>query len=77
MPKWIVVLAPAWQVSYRHRIRSLTIQIDRPLGSRHPQHSSLCLLNYGYLPGVLGTDGEELDANVLDVFEPVERFEGR
>jgi inorganic pyrophosphatase len=57
--------------------RTVSVRIDRPLGSRHPQHGFLYLLNYGYVPGVLSADGEELDAYVLGVFEPVERFEGR
>ncbi len=35
------------------------------------------MLNYGYVPGVFSPDGEELDAYVLGVFEPVQRFEGR
>ncbi len=55
----------------------VTIQIDRPLGSRHPKHGFLYLLNYGFVPGVLAPDGEELDAYVLGVFEPVEQFDGR
>jgi inorganic pyrophosphatase len=33
-------------------------------------------LNYGFLPGVLGLDGEELDAYLLGVFQPVECFTG-
>ncbi len=57
--------------------KTVSIHIDRPLGSRHPQHGFLYLLNYGYVPGVLAPDGEELDAYVLGVFEPIERFEGR
>jgi len=55
----------------------VAIKIDRPLGSRHPRHGFLYPLNYGYVPGVLAPDGEELDAYVLGVFEPVEQFEGR
>ncbi len=57
--------------------KTLSINIDRPLGSRHPQHGFMYLLNYGYVPGVFSPDGEELDAYVLGVFEPVQRFEGR
>ncbi len=57
--------------------KTVIISIDRPLGSRHPQHGFLYLLNYGYVPGVFSPDGEELDAYVLGVFEPLERFEGR
>lgn len=54
----------------------LTIHIDRPLGFRHPQHGFFYSLNYGYLPGVFSGDGEELDAYVLGVFEPLEKFTG-
>jgi inorganic pyrophosphatase len=52
-------------------------RIDRPMGSRHPQHGFLYPLNYGYIPGTLSRDGEELDAYVIGVFEPVAEFEGR
>jgi len=57
--------------------KTVYIKIDRPLGSRHPQHGFYYPLNYGYVPGVMAPDGEELDAYVLGVFEPVEEFEGR
>jgi inorganic pyrophosphatase len=53
------------------------IRIDRPLGSRHPRHGFIYLLNYGFAPGVPAPDGEDLDAYVLGVFEPLEEFEGR
>ena len=56
--------------------QTLTIQIDRPMGSRHPEHGNLYPLNYGYLPGVISGDGEELDAYLLGVFEPVETYTG-
>jgi len=57
--------------------KTVTIKIDRPLGSRHPRHGFLYLLNYGFVPGIMAPDGEELDAYVLGVFEPLEQFEGR
>ncbi|MCB8984203.1 MAG: inorganic diphosphatase [Ardenticatenaceae bacterium] len=57
--------------------RVVTVQIDRPLGSRHPEHGFIYPLNYGYVPGVLAADGEELDAYVLGVFEPTATFTGR
>ena len=56
--------------------KTLTIQIDRPLGSRHPEHGFFYSLNYGYLPGVISGDGEELDAYVLGLFEPLDTFTG-
>jgi inorganic pyrophosphatase len=33
-------------------------------------------VNYGYVPGTLAEDGEEIDAYVLGKFEPVDSYEG-
>lgn len=55
----------------------VTVQIDRPLGSRHPQHGFVYPVNYGYVPGTIAPDGEPIDAYVLGVFEPIETFTGR
>ena len=49
--------------------RRVTVRIDRPLGSRHPRWGFLYPVNYGYLPGVIAPDGEELDAYVLGLKE--------
>lgn len=52
--------------------------VDRPLGSYHPKHKDLYYsVNYGYIPGVLAPDGEEQDAYILGVGEPVSEFEGK
>ncbi len=56
--------------------QTVTVIMDRPLGSRHPTHGFLYLLNYGYIPGTLAPDGEAVDAYVLGVFEPVDQFTG-
>ena len=56
--------------------KTITIQIDRPLGSPHPQHGFFYPVNYGFVPGTLGGDGEELDAYLLGVFDPVDRYTG-
>ena len=56
--------------------RTLTITIDRPLGSHHPKHGFYYPVNYGYLPGIISGDGEELDAYALGVDTPVETFTG-
>ena len=45
--------------------RSVGVKIDRPLGSRHPQHGFIYPVNYGCLPGTLAPDGELCDAYVL------------
>lgn len=34
-------------------------------------------MNYGFIPDTLSGDGELVDAYVLGVFEPVDRFEGQ
>ncbi|MXY50804.1 MAG: inorganic pyrophosphatase [Gemmatimonadetes bacterium] len=53
------------------------IEIDRPMGSRHPEHDLIYPVNYGLVPGVSGLDGEELDAYLLGVDRPVKCFKGR
>jgi inorganic pyrophosphatase len=57
--------------------KRVTVQIDRPLGSTHPEHGFLYPVNYGYVPGVAAPDGEDLDAYVLVLSGPVETFTGR
>ena len=55
------------------RVRVL---IDRPAGSAHPKYGFVYPVNYGYVPGTVSGDGEELDAYVLGVSEPRCEFEG-
>jgi inorganic pyrophosphatase len=58
--------------------RTVTVKIDRPIGSIHPKHSDIIYsINYGYIPDVLGGDGEELDVYVLGVDMPLDEFTGR
>ncbi len=52
--------------------------VDRPLGSYHPKHKDICYsVNYGFIPGIMAADGEEQDAYILGVDEPVSEFVGR
>lgn len=53
----------------------VTVSIDRPIGYVHHKstYSLVYPINYGYIPGVLGGDGEELDVYVLGINEPVEQ----
>mgnify|MGYP004494787535 FL=1 len=53
------------------------VHMDRPLGTKHPKHGFIYMLNYGYIPNTISDDGEELDAYVLGVFEPVSTFTGK
>jgi len=56
----------------------VTVTVDRPLGSVHPKHKSIVYsVNYGYIEGIIAPDGEELDAYILGVNEPVKEFTGR
>ena len=51
--------------------------IDRPLGSHHPNYEDLIYpVNYGYVEGVIAPDGEEQDAYVLGIDEPIGEYEG-
>lgn len=57
--------------------KKIFIKIDRPLGSKHPKHGFIYPVNYGFVPNTVSGDGEELDAYLLGVFDPVNEFEGR
>ena len=59
--------------------RTLKIMIDRPIGYIHKKekYSLVYPINYGYIPGVLGGDGEELDVYLMGIDVPVEEFECR
>ena len=54
------------------------VKVDRPLGSYHPKHNDiLYTVNYGYIEGIIAPDGEEQDAYILGVKEPLDEFVGR
>ena len=59
--------------------KNVTITIDRPIGFHHVTKGIHLdyTINYGFLPGVIGGDGEEQDVYVLGVKEPLETFTGR
>ena len=54
----------------------VNVVMDRPLGTKHPKHGFVYEVNYGYIPNTVSGDGEELDAYVLNVDEPLKEFEG-
>lgn len=57
--------------------RTVTVTVDRPLGSYHPEHKDMYYpINYGYVEGIMAPDGEEQDAYILGVDEAVEKFTG-
>lgn len=52
--------------------------VDRPLGSYHPKYKDIYYpINYGYIEGMIAPDGEEQDAYILGVDEPVSEFVGK
>ncbi len=59
--------------------KEVTIEIDRPIGYVHHKGEKTLIypINYGYIPGVLGGDGEELDVFLVGVDEPVAVYTGR
>ena len=59
--------------------KSVTVVIDRPVGFHHVTKGIHLdyTVNYGFLPGITGGDGEDQDVYVLGVPEPLEAFAGR
>lgn len=59
--------------------KTVDIKIDRPIGYKHKKENYTIIypINYGYIPGVLGGDGEELDVYLLGVDKPVEEYTGK
>ena len=56
----------------------VTVTVDRPLGSRHPEYRDMTYpVNYGYIKGIIAPDGEEQDAYILGVYKPVKEFTGK
>ena len=58
--------------------KTVDVVIDRPIGFVHFTKGITLhyTINYGYLPGLTGGDGEEQDVYVLGVYEPLETFSG-
>lgn len=59
--------------------KNVRIEIDRPIGYVHVKEKYTLKydINYGYIPNVLGGDGEELDVYLLAVDTPVTEYSGR
>jgi len=57
--------------------KSVNVIIDRTLGSIHPELGIIYPLNYGFIPNTKSPDGEELDAYILGIFEPISEFRGK
>ena len=58
--------------------KTVKVIVDRPLGTYHPEHKDIYYsLNYGYVEGIIAADGEEQDAYILGVTEPIKEFSGK
>ena len=66
------------KVSYKDFLgKKVKVVMDRPMGSMHPKWNFIYPINYGYVPNTISGDGEELDAYIVGIFEPVEEYEGK
>ena len=58
--------------------RTVTVTVDRPLRSFHPEHKNMYYpINYGYVEGIMALDGEEQDVYILGVAEAIDKFTGK
>ena len=56
----------------------VTVTVDRKMGTRHPKYPDLIYpVNYDYIQGIPASDGEDQDAYILGVDEPVNVFTGK
>ena len=55
----------------------IEVTVDRQLNTLHPKWKFKYPVNYGYLKYIFAPDGEELDAYVLKVDCPLEKYTGR
>lgn len=54
--------------------KTVHVEVDRPIG--HCHKGIVYPVNYGFIPGVIAGDGEEQDAYILGVTEPLKVFDG-
>ena len=63
--------------SIKYLNKTVTVKMDRPLGSKHPDWDLIYEVNYGFIPNTISGDGEELDCYVLGVDKPLDSFTGK
>jgi len=54
--------------------KTVRVEVDRPMGYVHKD--MVYPINYGFIPGMIAGDGEEQDAYILGVAEPISAFDG-
>ena len=62
----------------KHIGKYVHVVMDRKIGTIHPKHKDMIYpINYGYVPGLIGGDGEEQDVYVLGIDTPIDTFDGK
>jgi inorganic pyrophosphatase len=56
--------------------KEVLVKVERKLGEMHKLGEIAYLVNYGYIPNTINTDGEEIDAYIVGVFKPVDEYKG-
>lgn len=57
--------------------KKVTVTVDRKIGSTHPKYKNIIYpINYGYIKGIIGGDGDFQDVYILGVSEPISEFDG-
>ena len=56
--------------------KEVTVTVNRPLGSKHPELDFCYPINYGFIPGTMGGEGDEMDAYVIGPTGPIDTFNG-
>ena len=54
--------------------KEVHVEVDRPIGTVHK--GIVYPINYGFVPGMPGGDGEEQDAYILGIDQPLSSFDG-
>lgn len=54
--------------------KTVHVEVDRPQGTIHK--GMVYPVNYGFVPGMPGGDGEEQDAYILGIDQPLQSFDG-
>ncbi len=58
--------------------KKVEVIMDRPIGTEHPKHPNIFYpINYGYVEGLIGGDGEEQDVYILDCSSPLKKCEAK
>lgn len=63
------------QLIMDHIGKQVHVVVDRPIGYHHGD--IVYPVNYGYIPGLIAGDGEEQDAYILGITDPITEFDGQ